>query len=111
MTKIQICPYFDMDIMELHPIPPQWWLTQHTAPEELNISNEQELFVRRYCYLIAVDDSTSVRSIFHKAVCQVLDLEQGEFLPFEDESITKIPTPDESLEIFWKALKKYREQK
>lgn len=111
MSNIMMCAGFPVDLDSLDtPQPPVWWLSETTSPEELKIPANTERLVKRYCFAISIDDSSHVRTLLHKGVCESLGLDHCDFIPFEDESITKIPKPNEALDIFWRALKCARDK-
>lgn len=97
--------YFSVDVADLElPQPPADFLARRTAPEGLGVSAEIEEGVRRYCYAVALDCSSIARSVIHQTVCAELCLEHDDFRPFEDDSITRLPLPEEAVGIFWDAL-------
>ncbi len=111
MSTIILSGGFSYDLEDLNlPQPPAWYLAERTAPAELDIGEETEKAIRRYCYAIAMDDSSHARALLHKAVCELLGMDHWDFLPFEDDRITKIPTPNEALSFFFEALKSYRHE-
>lgn len=79
-------------------------LTGHPLAHLLASAIKNSHLIRRYCYAVADDMWVVERARLHVELCDTLGLAYNEFRPFEDSSITSLPTREDALKIFYRAL-------